>query len=180
MAFHHVAITTRDAEATHAFYTEVMGFSLVRVEAGPGPEGGWARHLFYDTGGGECLAVWEIHDNPAVPAAFETSISRGLGLPSWTNHLAFRAADLDELEATRERWRAHGYDVLQIDHGWCTSIYLDDPNGIAVECCATTRAFTDADAREAETLRRAARPPLGEPALPDVYEAVGSAAPAAG
>ena len=31
MGFHHVAITTHDAEATHAFYTEVMGFEL-----GPG------------------------------------------------------------------------------------------------------------------------------------------------
>jgi catechol 2,3-dioxygenase-like lactoylglutathione lyase family enzyme len=180
MAFHHVAITTRDPDATHAFYTEVMGFSLVRVEAGPSAEGGWARHLFYDTGGGECLAVWDLHDNPAVPAAFETSISRGLGLPSWTNHLAFRAADLDELRATRERWRAHGYDVLQIDHGWCTSIYLDDPNGIAVECCATTRAFTETDARHADALRRAGQPPLGEPMQPEVYEATAAAVPAGG
>src|ERR1039457_2935380 len=87
MPFHHVAITTRDPDATHAFYTQVMGFSLVRVEAGPAAEGGWARHLFYDTGGGECLAVWDLHDNPAVPAEFATSISRGLGLPSWTDHL---------------------------------------------------------------------------------------------
>lgn len=176
MAFHHVAITTRDPEATHRFYSEVMGFELVRVEAAPSAEGGWARHLFYDTGNGECLAVWDLHDNPAVPETFDTSISRGLGLPSWTNHLAFAAADLDELEATRDRWRGHGYDVLQIDHGWCTSIYLDDPNGIAVECCCTTRSFTPADAAEADTLRRAAAPPLLEPMLPEVYEATGVAA----
>src|SRR5271157_4432621 len=65
VGFHHVAITTRDPEATHRFYTEVLGFSLVRVEAAPGAEGGWARHLFYDTGNGECLAVWDLHDNPA-------------------------------------------------------------------------------------------------------------------
>src|SRR5258708_4534704 len=31
MAFHHVAITTRDLEATHAFYTEAMEFELVRA-----------------------------------------------------------------------------------------------------------------------------------------------------
>ena len=127
MSFHHVAITTRDADATHAFYTEVMGFRLVRVEAAPAAEGGWARHLFYDTGNGECLAVWELHESPAVPAEFDPSISRGLGLPSWTNHVAFAVDDLETLAATRDRWRAHGYDVLQIDHGWCTSIYLDDP-----------------------------------------------------
>jgi hypothetical protein len=118
--------------------------------------------------------VWDLHDNPEVPTAFDPSISRGLGLPSWTNHLAFAASGLDELTAVRERWRGHGYDVLQIDHGWCTSIYLDDPNGIAVECCCTTRAFTPDDAAEADTLRRAARPPLGELRAPEVYEATGA------
>jgi catechol 2,3-dioxygenase-like lactoylglutathione lyase family enzyme len=173
MAFHHVAITTRDLEATHAFYTEAMGFRLVHVEAAPAAEGGWARHLFYDTGNGECLAVWDIHDNPAVPADFDTSISRGLGLPTWTNHLAFSAPDLDDLTAARERLREHGLDVLQIDHGWCTSIYVNDPNGIAVEFCCTTQAFTADDAGAADGLRQAARPPLLPPRTPEVYEATG-------
>jgi catechol 2,3-dioxygenase-like lactoylglutathione lyase family enzyme len=176
MGFHHVAITTRDPAGTHAFYADVMGFRLVRVEAAPTAEGGWARHLFYDTGNGECLAVWDIHDDPAVPEDFDPSISRGLGLPTWTNHLAFAAPDLEALTAARERWRAHGYDVLQINHGWCTSIYLDDPNGIAVECCCTTRAFTDADAVEADELRQAERPPLGEPPRPEVYAATAAVA----
>ena len=35
MAFHHVAITTKDLDATHRFYTEAMGFDLVKVEAAP-------------------------------------------------------------------------------------------------------------------------------------------------
>jgi catechol 2,3-dioxygenase-like lactoylglutathione lyase family enzyme len=176
MAFHHVAITTRDPEATHAFYTEAMGFELVRVEAAPAAEGGWARHLFYDTGNGECLAVWDIHENPAVPTDFDTSISRGLGLPSWTNHLAFAVDNLEALATARERLRGHGHDVVQIDHGWCTSIYVDDPNGIAVEFCCTTRAFTDDDARAADDLRQAAQPPLLPPMTPEVYEATGVSA----
>jgi catechol 2,3-dioxygenase-like lactoylglutathione lyase family enzyme len=171
MAFHHVAITTRDPEATHAFYTEAMGFQLVRVEAAPAAEGGWARHLFYDTGNGECLAVWDIHDNPAVPTEFDPSISRGLGLPTWTNHLAFAVPDLDGLADARERLREHGHDVLQIDHGWCTSIYADDPNGIAVEFCCTTRAFTDDDTRAADELRQTSHPPLLPAMTPEVYEA---------
>jgi catechol 2,3-dioxygenase-like lactoylglutathione lyase family enzyme len=171
MAFHHVAIATRELDATHRFYSDVMGFTLAKVEAAPTPEGGWARHLFYDTGGGECLAIWDVHDDPKVPSDFDPSISRGLGLPSWTNHLAFAAHDLAELDAVQQRWRDHGYDVLRIDHGWCTSIYLDDPNGIAVECCTTTRPFTEADAREAEERRTVPMPPLGEPPIPQVLEA---------
>jgi catechol 2,3-dioxygenase-like lactoylglutathione lyase family enzyme len=171
MAFHHVAIATRDLDATHAFYGTVMGFDLVKAESAPTPSGGWARHLFYDTGGGECLAIWDIHDDPDVPDDFDPSISRGLGLPSWTNHVAFVAPDLATLDAHQERWLAHGYDVLRIDHGWCTSIYVDDPNGIAVEWCCTTRVFTDADRRDARERLQAASPPLADPPVPEVLEA---------
>jgi catechol 2,3-dioxygenase-like lactoylglutathione lyase family enzyme len=173
MAFHHVAIATRDLAATHAFYTDVMGFELVNVEAAPTPEGGgWARHAFYDTGGGECLAIWDIHDDPAIPADFDPSISRGLGLPTWTNHIAFAATDLDALDAQQDRWRSHGYDVLRIDHGWCTSIYVDDPNGIAIEFCCTTRHFTDDDHAEAQRRLTASRPPMGDPPVLEVLDAI--------
>ncbi|MEX2267208.1 MAG: VOC family protein [Acidimicrobiia bacterium] len=174
MAFHHVAITTRDLAATHAFYTEVMGFELAKVEAAPAPEGGWARHCFYDTGGGECLAVWDVHDDPAIPDGFDASISRGLGLPSWTNHVAFAAADLGALDTAQSRWRDHGYDVLRIDHGWCTSIYIDDPNGIAVEVCCTTRGFTPGDRSDADEQLRASMPRLGDPPTPEILEATSS------
>ena len=50
MGFHHVAIATRDVDATHRFYSEAMGFELVKVEVGPAGESGFAKHLFYDTG----------------------------------------------------------------------------------------------------------------------------------
>ena len=173
MAYHHLAIATRDLEASHRFYTEAMGFTLVKTSVAPTPgDTGWARHLFYDTGNGEMFALWDLHDD-ALPADFSPAISTGLGLPSWVNHVAFDGGSLEELAQKRDRWLACGHDVVEIDHGWCTSIYLDDPNGIAVECCCTTRSFTPADAADAEDLRRAAAPPLQEPALPEVYEALG-------
>jgi catechol 2,3-dioxygenase-like lactoylglutathione lyase family enzyme len=49
MSFHHVAVATRNLAATHAFYTQAMGFDLVKVEAAATDGGGWARHAFYDT-----------------------------------------------------------------------------------------------------------------------------------
>jgi catechol 2,3-dioxygenase-like lactoylglutathione lyase family enzyme len=143
MAFHHVAIATRDLDATNAFYTGPMGFSLDRIVAAPSPERGWARHAFYDTGNGQMIAFWDLHDDPTL-AEFDPSISRGLGLPAWTNHLAFSADTLDDLHAQRERWLDHGVDVAEIDHGWCTSIYTMDPNDIMVEFCCTTAVTTDA------------------------------------
>ena len=79
------------------------------------------------------------------------------------NHLAFGASDLADLEASKQRWLSHGYDVAEIDHGWCTSIYTDDPNGIMVEFCTTTRAFTEDDHRKAQELLRAEQPALATP-----------------
>lgn len=146
MGFHHVAIATRDLGATHRFYTEAMGFELVRVEVAPSDEpGGWAKHVFYDTGAG-MFAVWELHD-PRVDE-FDPALSTGLGLPVWVNHVAFDAPDLEALAAARERWLELGIDVMEIDHGWCRSIYTLDPTGTMVEWCTTTRVF-DADDRAA-------------------------------
>jgi catechol 2,3-dioxygenase-like lactoylglutathione lyase family enzyme len=159
MAFHHVAIACRDLDATHRFYTEAMGFELVRVEAQPYAETGWARHLFYDTGNGEMLAIWDLNGDD-VPD-FDPAISTGLGLPSFVNHIAFDSP-FDELDAKRDRWLEHGHDVVRIDHGWCTSIYANDPGGTMVEFCATTRALTADDRREARGLLAATVPPLNK------------------
>lgn len=151
MSFHHVAISTRDVKANHAFYTGPMGFRLVKVEVSRAGDRGFAKHLFYDTGDGQMIAFWDFHD-PDLGDDWSSAISTGQGLPIWANHIAFAAASLDDLAARRERWLAHGVDVMEIDHGWCTSIYAEDPNGVLVEFCTSTRAFSDADAEEA--LRR--------------------------
>lgn len=170
MAFHHVAIATRDLDATHRFYTEAMGFQLVRVEAVPTEkEPGWAKHLFYDTGGGEMLAIWDIHDDTIDD--YRTDISTGLGLPIFINHIAFDALGLDGLDAKKSRWLEHGHDVMRADHGWCTSVYAVDPNGILVEFCATTREFTGDDHREALELLYAQAPDIKPTLDPEFFKA---------
>lgn len=170
MAYHHTAFATRDLQATHKFYTEAMGFELVKVVCGPSPEGGWARHVFYETGDGEYIAFWELHDVPA-PASWSPAISTGQGLPMWVNHLAFKASDLDDIVRRRERLRASGYPVSEIDHGWCTSIYVADPNGIMVEFCTSTQEFTGADRDEALRLLTAPQPELEEPKRVEFFPA---------
>jgi catechol 2,3-dioxygenase-like lactoylglutathione lyase family enzyme len=178
MGFHHVAIATRDVAATHAFYTDVMGFDLVKVDAIPTDGGGWARHLFYDTHGSGLLAFWDIHDDANVPAEFDPSISRGLGLPAYTNHIAFDAGDLAGIQEHIRRALDHRQDVVEIDHGWCTSIYLNDPNGILVEFCATTRELTAADRENAQRLLAMTdRPSLAD--VPDIIVHEAEKSPAA-
>jgi catechol 2,3-dioxygenase-like lactoylglutathione lyase family enzyme len=155
MGFHHVAIATRDVKASHEFYTGPMGFTLRKVQVGPAGERGFAKHLFYDTGNGELFALWDFHD-PDLPADWDPAISTALGLPLWANHIAFHADDLDDLARHKQRWLAHGVSVMEIDHGWCHSIYTKDPSGILVEFCATTRELTEADREQA--LERLANP----------------------
>jgi len=174
MGFHHVAIAVRDADVSHRFYSEAMGFSLVRTEVITYLETGWARHLFYDTGDGTMLALWDLH-HESGPVT-KTGISIDLGLPHFVNHLAFGATDLADLDARRHRLLAHGYDVARIDHGWCTSIYTADPNDIMVEFCCTTRVFDTHDHAEAAALLAAEQPPIGPGALShDYFEAAASA-----
>ena len=148
MPFHHVAITTKDMQATHKFYSEVMGFDLVRVEKTTPNSRSWAKHFFYDTGNQEMLAVWEIHDS-SLNKDFSTSISKGLGLPIWSNHIAFGLKDIESLKRATRNITQHGIDLTEVDHGWCTSIYLNDPNEIMVEFCVTTETFTEKDKKMA-------------------------------
>jgi hypothetical protein len=111
------------------------------------------------------LAVWELHDD-TIPSAFDPAISTGLGLPAWVNHIAFDSPDLEDFSARRRHWQEHGIEVVEIDHGWCRSIYATDPNGIMVEFCVTLAAFTAADAADAQRLLTTERPPL-EP-MPEI------------
>jgi catechol 2,3-dioxygenase-like lactoylglutathione lyase family enzyme len=164
MAFHHVAIATRDLEATHRFYTEIMGFELVKTVVAPTESGGgWAKHVFYDTGGDGLIAFWDLHDD-TLPD-FDPAISTALGLPAWVNHIAFRAS-LDEIDERIARWNEFDIDVVEVDHGFCRSVYALDPNRILVEWCADTRPLNETDRREAHAAVHDPAPELETPPRP--------------
>lgn len=159
MAFHHVAVATRDLDSSHRFYTGAAGFDLAHVEVIATPSGGWARHVFYDTGGGELLALFDLHDDTIT--GYRTDVSTGLGLPVWVNHIAFAASGLDDLERRKQRLLECGHDCMRIDHGVAVSLYTTDPNGILVEFSATVRSIVTAEnRRRALELLTAAHPPV--------------------
>lgn len=170
MGIHHVALVTRDAKATHEFYTAAMGFRLVKVEVGRAGKRGFAKHLFYDTGGGGMIAFWDLHD-PDLGDDWSPAIATGQGLPAWTNHLAFDAADEADLQRRLERWLAHGHDCWEVDHGWCKSIYVMDPNDIMVEFCVTTGTLGEKEADEALALLEQESPALADPPPIHVHKA---------
>ena len=143
-------LATTDLAATHRFYTEAMGFTLVHVEDGAtdAPDG-WFHHALYDTGDGTLMAFMEVHDDRCVD--FDPAISRGLGLPSWVNHIAFGVDDLDALDAAQLRWLACGQDVVKMRHSHGTSIYTEDPNGNTIEWACDTLAFSHEERVAAST-----------------------------
>jgi catechol 2,3-dioxygenase-like lactoylglutathione lyase family enzyme len=136
---HHVAYATRDPEATYEFYSKKLGMRLLRTENHRQGEGHF-RHFFFDMGQGECLAFFSV-DDVGEDAAFDTAISTGNGLPIWVNHIAFGLDTIEELEAMKKRLQNHHVEHMhEINHGWCSSLYTVDPNGIMVEFCVTTDA----------------------------------------
>jgi len=167
MGVNHIALAVKDIEETHRFYTEAMGFELVKVEIVP-QKGGFARHAFYSTGSTEdqLIAFWDLSNVPGS-TNLRTDICRDLGLDPMTNHIAFQADDITDIDRRKQRWLKFGRDVLEIDHGWVHSIYTEDPDGITVEFAFLTRPFTEADASEAIELLRAKEPTM-TPAKPSI------------
>ena len=69
-----------------------------------------------------------------------------------------RLDSIEDLDAKTERMKERGVEpIFRIDHGWCTSIYANDPNGILVEYCVTTDESAFAQSEE-EALRLLRQP----------------------
>ena len=60
--------------------------------------------MFYDTGGDGMIAFWDLHVE-SIGDQFPTDLNRGIGLPTWVNHVAFDAPTLADLAAHRTRWQ---------------------------------------------------------------------------
>jgi catechol 2,3-dioxygenase-like lactoylglutathione lyase family enzyme len=154
MPLHHVAYATRDVDATTHFYEDLMGFPLVHTEL-QAMDGSWVRHVFYDIGpnddgGAECISFFQF-EGVGETSEWTTDVSRGVGLPVWVNHCAFRAT-AEQQEIVRTRMADDGIEpLMEHDHGWCHSLYFLDPNGIMVELCRDTPGF-EPDPTEAHRL----------------------------
>ena len=153
---HHLAIAPKNFDVSHKFYTEVMGFKLAKIvkrQAMGGSKAGWTKHVFYETGDDSYFVLWDLHlSDFDKPADWDPSISVGLGLPWWINHIAFEVKDLEELEEKKQHWLASGQKVSEVVHEFITSIYTKDPDGNRVEFTTNTRLLTEEDREEAFVL----------------------------
>ena len=129
---HHNAYVTRDMEATRHFYEDVLGFPLLATWCEADELFGALRtycHCFFGIGDGGALAFFQFAD-PKDQAQF------GPAMPfSPFHHIALTvdAATQAEIE---QRIAGAGFKEPQtfvLEHGYCRSVYVTDPNGMIVE-----------------------------------------------
>lgn len=145
--FSHFGLSTLDLDKTRAFYEGILGFKAVVCDTIKIKEGGQIRHIFFDTGRDQLIAFMEARGVDGIPAEYDTSINRGLGVPSAFYHFAFEAGSEAGLEEKRQELLSKGVAVTDItDHNWAKSIYFKDPNGVQLEYCTLIREFTADDA----------------------------------
>src|SRR5258707_4326759 len=129
---HHTAYVTRDLEATRKFYEDLIGLPLLATWCEVDELFGAERvycHLFFGLGDGGALAFFKF----AKP---EDEKLFGPKMPATPFHHIALNVDKETQQAIEKRLAAAGYKEPQsfvLEHGYCRSVYVTDPNGLILE-----------------------------------------------
>jgi glyoxylase I family protein len=129
---HHTAYVTKDLAKTRAFYEDLIGLPLAATWCESDVLFGEVRtycHCFFGLADGSALAFFQ----------FEKKSDEDLFGPELTPS-PFRHIALNVDQATQDgvaaRLAAAGYKEPQtfvLEHGYCRSLYVEDPNGMLLE-----------------------------------------------
>jgi glyoxylase I family protein len=117
----HLVLICSNIERTIEFYTEVMGFPLVRLFQNRDLAS--STHFFFDIGNGNQLAFFDFPEHSMPP----TRESIG-GM----HHVAISVAP-EQFAAIRARVEARGIRNLGPDHVADHALYIHDPDGALLE-----------------------------------------------
>jgi len=129
---HHNAYVTRDQEKTRQFYEEIIGMPLVATWCESDELFGKVRtycHTFFEMSDGGALAFFQF-ENPEDQAQF------GPTMPSSPFHHIALAVDAPTQAAIEKRIALAGIqppNTFVLEHGYCRSVYVTDPNGLILE-----------------------------------------------
>jgi len=129
---HHTAYVTRDMEATRKFYEEVIGLPLIATWSESDELFGAMRtycHCFFGLGDGGALAFFQFV-NPEDQELF------GPKMPASPFHHIALKVDKATQQDIEDRIAKAGYkepETYVLDHGYCRSVYVNDPNGMILE-----------------------------------------------
>jgi glyoxylase I family protein len=141
---HHTAYVSGDLEKTRAFYEDLIGLPLAATWCEADVLFGEERvycHCFFELQDGSALAFFQF-------AHASDQELFGPKMPdSPFHHIALRvdAATQAAIAARLERAGYRSPDTYVLEHGYCRSLYVKDPNGMIVELtCDTPQAITPA------------------------------------
>ena len=156
---HHTAYVSSDLERTRAFYEDLIGLPLVATWRESDELFGEVRtycHCFFELADGSALAFFQFV-SPRDQALF------GPAMPSSPFvHIAL-AVDATTQAGVAARLAAAGYREPQtyvLEHGYCRSLYVKDPDGMIVELTCDAPEALAADVVQAR--RDAAHRTLAE------------------
>ena len=129
---HHNAYVAKNLEETRAFYEDIIGLPLVATYTEIDELWGKERvycHCFFGIGDGGALAFFQ----------FAKPEDEALFVPDFPEtpfvHIALNV-DAETQDAIKARVEAAGIQppqTYQLEHGYCRSFYVIDPNGMTVE-----------------------------------------------
>ncbi len=129
---HHNAYVTRDMEATRHFYEDLLSMPLDATWCEKDvlfvPERVYC-HCFFGLQDGGALAFFQF-------ASAEDQKLFGPKMPASPFHHIALNCDAETQRKTQQQLLAAGYkepDIFVLEHGYCTSLYATDPNGMIVE-----------------------------------------------
>jgi glyoxylase I family protein len=129
---HHTAYVTSDLEATRQFYEDTIGLPLIATWCEKDMLFGAERtycHVFFGLADGSALAFFQFAD-PKDQDQF------GPKMPFTPFHHIALNVDNETQLIIEARLVKAGYiepKYFVLEHGYCRSVYVTDPNGMIVE-----------------------------------------------
>jgi glyoxylase I family protein len=129
---HHTAYVSKDLEKTRAFYEDLLGLPLVATWCEADELFGELRtycHCFFGLADGSALAFFQF-------AGARDQDLFGPKIPESPFHHIALNVDHETQAAVADRLEKAGYrapDTYILEHGYCRSLYVSDPNGMLLE-----------------------------------------------
>jgi catechol 2,3-dioxygenase-like lactoylglutathione lyase family enzyme len=146
---HHIAYVVKDQEATRHFYEDLVGLPLLATWAEVGEFPAFPGrtveycHTFFGLGDGAALAFFAFADDDVYEAV-------RLKPRSGFIHPAV-AVSREAQAQMKERLETAGCSLRFIDHGYCQSLYAEDPDRMVVEFTSEPDNAAEINAWQAET-----------------------------
>ena len=156
LGIHHSAYLCRDAKETRDFYCDVLGMRMratLAIDKRPGTDEDLSyMHLFFEMEDGNYIAFFDLPDSVK-----EDYFKNKDGMQEY--HFAFELENLEAQKFFKEKLENLGLPVRgPVDHGFVTSIYFHDPNGLQVEftvrSCRHEIILAEEEAKSEDVLAR--------------------------